>query len=75
MVYASRIGDDDPFHGIRGVPAADTNGQFSLEGLAPGKYRVELGDVGAPPIDDGGQEVTLAEGETATIEVKPESKP
>jgi hypothetical protein len=45
-----------------------------MEAVPPGKYRVAVGDNGAP-MPEGGQEVSLAEGETATIEVKPEAKP
>jgi hypothetical protein len=53
----------------------DSSGQFTITGLAPGKYRVVGVDNGAPLPDEGGQEVTLREGETAVIEVKPEPKP
>jgi protocatechuate 3,4-dioxygenase beta subunit len=53
----------------------DSSGQFTITGLAPGKYRVVGVDNGAPVPDEGGQEVTLREGETAVIEVKPEPKP
>jgi len=53
----------------------DSSGQFTITGLAPGEYRVVGVDNGAPLPDEGGQEVTLREGETAVIEVKPEPKP
>jgi Carboxypeptidase regulatory-like domain len=76
VVFSSRIGDDEEaFLGFRGVPVSDSNGQFKLQGLAPGTYRITAGDIGDLPPDEGGQEVTVAEGETRTIEVKPESKP
>ena len=54
---------------------ADANGQFTLSGLAPGKYRINLGENGEPIPSEGGQEVTVREGETVTIEVKPETRP
>jgi hypothetical protein len=53
----------------------DSSGQFAITGLAPGKYRVVGVDNGAPLPDEGGQEVTLREGETAAIDVRPEPKP
>lgn len=53
----------------------DSNGQFTIPGLAPGKYRVVGLDSRAPFPEEGGQEVTLREGETAVIDVKPEPKP
>jgi hypothetical protein len=46
-----------------------------LPGLAPGKYRIAVGDTGASMPEEGGQEVTLGEGETAMIDLKPENKP
>ena len=74
MVYAAPVDGDDPFLGFRGM-AVDSKGQFTLQGLAPGKYRVVVGDMGAPMPEEGGQEMTVAEGETATVDVKPETKP
>jgi hypothetical protein len=53
----------------------DSSGQFTITGLAPGKYRVVGLDNGARLPEEGGQEVTLREGETAMIDVKPEPKP
>lgn len=74
MVYAAPIDGDDPFLGFRGAPV-DSNGQFTLQGLAPGKYRVGAVDMGSPMPEEGGREMTVAEGETATVDVKPETKP
>jgi hypothetical protein len=54
---------------------ADANSQFTLSGLAPGRYRINLGENADPIPSEGGQEVTVGEGETVTIEVKPEAKP
>ena len=53
----------------------DFSGQFIIQGLAPGKYRVVGLDNGAPLPDESGQEVTLREGETAMVDIKPEPKP
>jgi hypothetical protein len=53
---------------------ADENGQFKIEGLAPGKYHLGFRDqieylrAGGT----GGQEVTLQEGQTLVVELKPE---
>ena len=60
--------------GARGVPA-DAKSQFMLSGLVPGRYRINLGETGDAFPSEGGQEVTIGEGETVTIEVKPEAKP
>jgi hypothetical protein len=62
-----------PFAGARGTQA-DANGQFKLIGLAPGKYRVVAIDQPGPSPDEGGQEITLQEGETRTLELKAETR-
>jgi hypothetical protein len=62
-----------PFTGGRGTQA-DANGQFHLMGLAPGKYRVVAIDQPGPSPDEGGEEITLQEGETRTIELKAASQ-
>jgi hypothetical protein len=49
---------------------ADQAGRFTLPRLPPGKYRVGVTDPGLPPPDEGGQEVTVHEGETVTVDVK-----
>lgn len=71
-VYAAVI-EDEPAQGWR-MAQVDSNGQFKMDGLTPGKYRVAAAESGGQ-MPDGGQEVTVAEGETETVEVKPESKP
>jgi hypothetical protein len=38
---------------------ADQNGQFTIPGLAPGKYHIG--------IDDGGRDITVHEGETLVV--------
>ncbi len=54
---------------------ADQNGQYKFVGLAPGKYRLVLmGPLGPFP-DEGGQEVTVREGETAMLDLKAPSAP
>jgi protocatechuate 3,4-dioxygenase beta subunit len=55
---------------------ADENGQFKIEGLAPGKYRLGFADqLESPPTGagTGAQEVTLQEGQTLVVELKPEA--
>jgi protocatechuate 3,4-dioxygenase beta subunit len=55
---------------------ADQNGQFKIEGLAPGKYRLGFPDqLESLPTGGGtnGQEVTLQEGQTLVVELKPEA--
>jgi hypothetical protein len=74
MAFADRINEDDSQPGSSATQI-DTNGQFTLPSLAPGKYRIRAGEVGAGMPEEGGQEVTVHEGETATIDVKPETKP
>ncbi|HTW65773.1 MAG TPA: carboxypeptidase-like regulatory domain-containing protein [Bryobacteraceae bacterium] len=58
---------------------ADSNGQFSLPGLAPGKYCVTavggVGDLEASLTVENCPEVTVGEGETVTVDVKPATKP
>jgi uncharacterized protein (DUF2141 family) len=74
MVFSSL--QDEGFTGTMQQGAqADANSQFTLSGLAPGRYRINLGENADPIPLEGGQEVTVGEGETVTIEVKPEAKP
>ncbi|MBZ5603702.1 MAG: carboxypeptidase-like regulatory domain-containing protein, partial [Acidobacteriia bacterium] len=48
----------------------DPSGRFKLGNLPPGKYRlVATFDPG--PLPEGGQEITVHEGESATLDVKP----
>jgi hypothetical protein len=53
--------------------SVDQSGQFKLEGLAPGKYRIAASETEGPPPEDAGQEIMLHEGETAMVEVKARS--
>jgi hypothetical protein len=70
MVFLENIDAEMQFRGNRGIQA-DQSGQYKMEGLAPGKYRVVLADSGGPIPDEGGQEVTVHEGETLMIDLKP----
>ena len=62
---------DDPtvFLG-RNATQVDPSGQFNFKSVAPGKYHVILADSGDAP-DNGGKEVTVHEGETVSVEIKP----
>jgi hypothetical protein len=53
----------------RGV-GVGSNGQFTIGGLAPGKYRVVAGVHPDLFSGDSGQEVTLVEGQTLVMELK-----
>jgi hypothetical protein len=52
-----------------GAVQVDQTGQYKLEGLAPGTYRLML-ESGGPMPDEGGQEVTVHEGETVMVDLK-----
>jgi len=67
MVYVARI-DAGGMNGM-GMEA-DGSGHFSLSNLAPGKYRVVAGTPGEPMPEEGGQEISVGEGETVTVEIK-----
>ena len=73
-VFAGFVGDSEELFGWRGE-GVDSNGQFTMSRLPPGTYRVAVADPGASPPDEGGQQVTVGEGESVTIDVKPETKP
>ncbi len=49
----------------------DQSGQFKIEGLAPGKYRIGSGDQ-ADLQGGNSQEITLAEGQILAVDIKPE---
>jgi hypothetical protein len=67
--------DESESMGGRRATHVDSNGQFTFQHLVPGKYRITAGEDFASTPAEGGQEVTVGEGETATIEVKPEKQP
>lgn len=66
MIYVT---NDDPSQGQR-TTQVDQTGRFTLPQVPPGKYRLGVTDPGLPIPEEGGQEVTVKEGETATVEVK-----
>ena len=49
----------------------DQSGQFRIEGLAPGRYRVAAGGSFEAIPENGGREITVQEGETATVDLPP----
>lgn len=49
----------------------DQSGQFRIEGLAPGRYRVAAGESYEAIPENGGREITVQEGETATVDLPP----
>lgn len=57
---------DDPF--LSGESRVDQSGRFKIERLAPGQYRVAAGELSDVP-KDGGIEITVQEGETATVDL------
>ena len=64
LVYAAS--DDRMQHQVQ----ADPTGRFTLPQLPPGKYRVGVADPLSPAPDEGGQEITIHEGETVTVDLK-----
>ena len=56
--------------GQRYFAQADPTGQFKVQGLPPGKYRIAATDQPGAFPDDGGQEITLEEGQALVMEVK-----
>jgi hypothetical protein len=47
----------------------EQDGQFRIEGLAPGRYRLAAGESYDAIPEDGGREITVQEGETATVDL------
>jgi hypothetical protein len=66
LVYAANEGDYQRLP----VVVVDQTGRFSLPRVPPGKYRVGIMDPGSPIPAEGGQNITVKEGETVTIDVK-----
>jgi len=64
--------EDLIFANYRSAPV-DQSGQFKLEGLAPGTYRIGATESDGPMPEEGGQEITVHEGETLTVDVKARS--
>jgi hypothetical protein len=72
IVSCEPLDDDAMGQAWKGAQSG-SDGQFTLDGLPPGKYRILLGQSGGPFPEEGGQELTLHEGETVTIDVRPET--
>jgi hypothetical protein len=68
-VMAQRL-DDDPNRRQNHGAGVDQNGQYKLAGLPPGKYRLVVMDSGGPMPEEGGQEVTVREGESVMADLK-----
>jgi Carboxypeptidase regulatory-like domain len=49
---------------------AEQSGEFRIEGLAPGRYRVTAGESYDAIPEDGGREIAVQEGETATVDLR-----
>ena len=62
--------ENEPFRSRHGA-VIDNNGEFTVPGVAPGKYRVSVANPASPDewSDEGGQEVTVAEGESVSVEL------
>jgi hypothetical protein len=69
VIQAERIDEDMPFRRNFGN-LVDQSGQYTFSGLAPGKYRLVVMDAGGPMPDEGGQEITVREGETVMADLK-----
>jgi hypothetical protein len=76
QIFAWRTEDDTPFQGNRNRGTqVDQNGQYQIRGLQPGTYRLVMVPSGGPIPDEGGQIVTVREGETASADVKAPTVP
>jgi hypothetical protein len=69
-VAVASAGGDDRFQQHYGA-MIDAAGEFTVQGLAPGKYRIMLADPGSPEIwsEDDRTVVTVTEGETAAVDL------
>lgn len=68
-IYAATGGDELPFQQQYQV-VINQSGEFMFSGLAPGKYRLYMAGPGNPMPEEGGQEVSVSEGETVSVDVK-----
>jgi hypothetical protein len=71
MVQAIPVGDADGGMMFRRGAVVGAQGEFTMPGLAPGRYRLSLGEADDPD----GQQVVVAEGETAAVTLKRSPKP
>ncbi|HLX45230.1 MAG TPA: carboxypeptidase-like regulatory domain-containing protein [Bryobacteraceae bacterium] len=72
LIFAQEIDESFPFPNIRSM-STDPGGQFKFSNLAPGKYRIVAAELEGQPPEEGGQEITVHEGETLMIDVKARS--
>jgi hypothetical protein len=73
VVNAQPVDEDPNFSWSRGA-GVDQSGQYKLDALPPGKYRLIVSDSAGPSPDDAGQEVTVHEGETVMLDLKAPSR-
>ncbi|HML18135.1 MAG TPA: carboxypeptidase-like regulatory domain-containing protein [Bryobacteraceae bacterium] len=52
------------------IAGIDNNGHYTFSGLAPGNYRLMVGDAFDDRTPDAAKEITVQEGETATVDFK-----
>ncbi len=70
MIYATYL-DSGNFNSFGRAAQVDATGHFSIQQIIPGKYRLTSAAPGVPTLDDSNSlEVTVKEGETATVEIK-----
>jgi len=62
------LDDQNSFREFRSV-RVEQSGQFRIDGLAPGRYRVAAGGSLEAIPEGGGREITVEEGETATVDL------
>jgi hypothetical protein len=67
MIVACRNLDDEVLSGQS--PPVEQSGEFRIQGLAPGRYRVAAAESADDIPKDSGREITLQEGETATVDL------
>jgi hypothetical protein len=65
---AAVLSADTPFFPPSWATQADQTGQFSFDGLAPGKYLIGVVEQPGSPPDDGAREVTLREGQILVVD-------
>jgi hypothetical protein len=69
VVYVASA-SDDPQSGWTAAAPADAMGHYTFNSIAPGKYRVGIPSPGGLFASEGGQEVTVHEGETVTVDIQ-----